>query len=61
MLYEEALKILIAFPSSYLCEMGVSALAFIKEKCRNRLNAEHPMRLASSNVEPPFQKLVEAK
>ena len=39
-LYEEALKIIISFPSSYLCEMRFSALAFIKDKCRNRLNAE---------------------
>ena len=31
-LYEEALKIVIPFPSSYLCEMGFSALAFMKDK-----------------------------
>ena len=41
--------------------MGFSALAFIKDKYRNRLNAEHPMLLALSDVEPQFQKLVEAK
>ena len=58
MLYEEALKILIAFPSSYLCEMVVSALAFMIDKYRNCLDAEHPLRLALSNVEAPFQNLV---
>ena len=51
-LYEEALKIIISFSSSYLCEMGFSALAFVKDKYRNRLDAEHPMRLALSDVEP---------
>ena len=60
-LYEEALKIIIPFPSSYLCENGFSALAYMKDKYRNRLDAEHPMRLALSDVEPQFQKLVEAK
>ena len=60
-LYEDALKIIIPFPSSYLCEMGFSAMAFMKDKYRNRLDAEHPMRLALSDVEPRFQKLVDAK
>ena len=41
--------------------MGFSALAYMKEKYRNRLDAEHPMRLALSDVEARFQKLVEAK
>ena len=41
--------------------MRFSALAFMKDKYRNRLDAEHPMRLALSNVEPRSQKLVEAK
>ena len=46
MFYEETLKIIISFPSSYLREMGFSALTFIKEKYRNSLGEEHPMRLA---------------
>ena len=60
-LREEALKIIIPFPSSYLREMRFSALAFMKDKYRNRLDAEPLMRLAFSDVEPPFQKLIEAK
>ena len=60
-LHEKALKMLIAFLSSYSCKMGVSALAFMKDKYRNRLDAEHPMRLALSDVEPQFQKLVKVK
>ena len=60
-LFQESLKIIIPFPNSYLCEMGFSAAAFMKGKCRNRLDEEHPMHLALSDVEPPFQKLVETK
>ena len=41
--------------------MGFSAMAFMKDKYRNRLDAEHPMRLALSDVEPRFHKLVDAK
>ena len=41
--------------------MGFCALAFIKDKYRNRLDAEHPIRLALSDVEPRFQKLAKAK
>ena len=46
-------------PFSKLCEMGF----FMKDKYRKPLDAEHPMRLALalSDVEPTFQKLVEAK
>ena len=38
--------------------MGFSALAFKKDKYSNRLGIEHPMPLALSDVEPPFQKLL---
>ena len=38
--------------------MGFSALTFIKEKYRNSLGEEHPMRLALSDVESRFQKLL---
>ena len=39
--HKKALKIINPFPSSYLCEMRFSALAFRKDKYRNRLDAEH--------------------
>ena len=41
--------------------MGFSAVAFMEDKCRNRLDEEHPMHLALSDVEPPFQIHVETK
>ena len=60
-LFQESLKIIIPFPSSYLCDMGFSAVAFIKDKFSNHQDEEHPMHLALSDVKPPFQKLVETK
>jgi len=61
-LYEEALTIIIIpFPSSYTSELGFSALAFMKDKYKNRLDAEYSVRLALSDAEPQFQKLVEVK
>ena len=41
--------------------MGFSALRFIKEKYRNSLGEEHPMRLALSVVESRFKKLLQAR
>ena len=41
-LYEEALKITVPFPSSCLCEMGILIPAFMKDKYRNRLDAKPP-------------------
>ena len=38
--------------------MGFSALTFTKEKYRNSLGKEHPMRLALSDVESRFKKLL---
>ena len=59
--YEEALTIIIPFSSSYTRELGFSALAFMKDKYKNRLDAEYSVRLALSDAEPQFQKLVEVK
>ena len=39
--------------------MGFSAVEFMKDKYRNHQDEEHPAHLALSDVEPPFQKLVE--
>ena len=36
-------------------------MGFMKDRNRNRLDAEHQMRLALSGVEPRFKKFVEAK
>lgn len=54
----EALKILIPFVSTYLCESGFSTLLQIKTKTRNRLNVEDDMRLALSQTQPRISNLV---
>ena len=60
-MYEEALKIIIPFPRSYLCEMGLSTLAFMKDEYGNRMEAEQPMRFAiggHKSVNPLTTKLI---
>jgi len=58
-LSSKALKVLIPFPTTYLCEKAFSALVYIKNKFRNRLeNVESELRLKLSSIEPDVQKLV---
>lgn len=42
-----ALRSLLPFPTTYICELGFSILATVKSKKRNRLNAASDMRVAS--------------
>jgi len=52
-LSSKALKVLIPFPTTYLCEKAFSALVYIKNKFRNRLeNVESELRLKLSSIEP---------
>ena len=53
----KALRILIPFATSYLCEAGFSAVAVIKSKFRSKINVEQEMRVAISNFIPRFEKL----
>ena len=41
----KALRLLVPFATSYLCEVGFSAVAVIKSKYRNRMDIEREMRL----------------
>jgi len=50
----KAIRTLIPFASSYLCETGFSALAVIKSKYRGKLNTEKEMRIALSKFTPRF-------
>ena len=43
-----ALKVLIPFPTTYVCKYAFSALLTIKQKARNRLDGIHYMRVALS-------------
>ncbi|VVC25872.1 Hypothetical protein CINCED_3A012173 [Cinara cedri] len=54
---EKALRVLIPFSTSYLCEAGFSAVAVIKSKYRSKINVEKEMRLAVSSLIPRFEKL----
>ena len=53
----EALRVVVPFASTYLCESGFSALMHIKSKARNQLNVEDDMRLAISKTRPRISKL----
>ena len=48
-----ALRVIVPFASTYLCESGFSTLVHIKSKARNQLNVvEDDMRLAISKTQP---------
>ena len=53
----EALRVIVPFASTYLCETGFSALVHIKSKARKQLNVEDDMRLTISKTQPRISKL----
>ncbi|CAI6376269.1 unnamed protein product [Macrosiphum euphorbiae] len=58
-LYEEALKKLVPFATTYLCESGFSTLTTIKTKARNKLDVEPTMRISFTNsIEAQIDSLV---
>jgi len=57
----KALKNLTPFATSYLCEIGFSALAVIKTKYRSKVNVEKEMRIAISKLEPRFEHIMKHK
>ena len=56
-LYDKALRILLPFATSYLCETGFSALTTMKTKHRARLVVEDDLRLCLSRLSPRYDKL----
>lgn len=56
-----AIKALIPFTSTYLCECGFSALTLIKSKYRSRLQVEGDLRLFLSSMQPRIHRLCAAK
>lgn len=60
-LAEKAIKILLPFCTTYLCEKGFSTYTYLKDKYRNRLNAEPDLRLKLSDIEPNFEFLCSTK
>lgn len=53
----KAVKILLPFATTYLCESGFSSYAATKTKYRNRLNAEADMRIQLSSIKPEIKEL----
>jgi len=61
-LSEKAIKSLLPFGSSYLCELGFSALTEIKSKKRERLlMLDQEMRVCLSGIEPRLEKICSQK
>jgi hypothetical protein len=60
-LAKTVLKILLAFPTTYECEVGFSSLLQIKTKHRSRLNVEDDLRCALSSVSTRIKKLAVEK
>ena len=56
-----AIKVLLPFSTTYLCESGFSSLVYIKNKYRNRLDCESDMICALSATEPRFELLARSK
>ena len=53
----KALRLLVPFATSHLCEVGFSAVAVIKSKYRNKIDIERDMYVAISSIAPRFNKL----
>ena len=57
----KALKTLLPFPTSYLCESGFSVMAATKTKPRNRLDVRDTLRVSLNSIIPRWERLVAAK
>ena len=54
---DKAVKFLLPFSTTYLCESGFSSMVYIKNKFRNKLNIEPDLRLKLSQINPEIEKL----
>ncbi|XP_039175589.1 SCAN domain-containing protein 3-like [Crotalus tigris] len=60
-LSETVLRLLLPFPTTYLCETGFSSLLVIESKYRNRLVVEDDLRCALAKTAPRISDLVKSK
>jgi len=56
---EKALKVLVPFITTYLCEVGFSSMLTIKNEKRNCLDLQSDLRCALSKTEPDISKLAQ--
>lgn len=56
-----ALKVLVPFSTTYLCESGFSALTAMKTKYRSRLQPSEDMRVSLSRIIPRLDMLCSKK
>ncbi|XP_005005209.1 protein FAM200C [Cavia porcellus] len=56
-----ALEILMPFATTYLCELGFSALLHFKAKSRSCFNMSDDIRVAISKIVPRFSEIIEQK
>ena len=57
----EAVKVLIPFSTTYLCEQGFSALTVMKTKSRHKLDPQHDLRLTLTKLEPQVDDIMKKK
>lgn len=60
-LSKKAIRFLLPFATTYMCESGFSKYARTKTKYRSKLNAAPDMRIQLSNIEPNFERILESK
>lgn len=60
-LFQQAMRFLIPFVTTYMCESGFSELLYTKNKYRNRLSVEEDLRVKLSSIEPDFEALIKGK
>ena len=56
-----ALKTLLPFPTSYLCEAGFSTMTATKTRLRSRLDVSNTLRVSLSPIPPRYDLLVAGK
>ena len=60
-LSKQAIRILLPFATTYLCEAGFEKYVATKTKYCNKLDAAPNMRIQLSNITPNFKRIVESK
>ena len=58
LLSNQALKFIMTFVTSYLCEQGFSSMLYVNNNYTSKLkDLDNRLRLKLTNIEPDFEKL----